>query len=267
MSTALLSPAERLRLLVRLRIRAANQPPPNAVDLFRKATGEPDPWQVRVMRSQASRLLLLCSRQSGKSEVASVMATTQALAVAESLVLLVSPSLRQSGELFRKCLNVYRASGRRVADDDETKLTLELHNGSRLVSLPGTERTIRGYSKASLLLVDEAARVSDLLIAGVRPMLAVSGGRLVELSTPWGKRGHFYDAWEKGGDDWERYEVNAYQCPRISPAFLASEKRALGDLMFRSEYLVEFTDTEDQAFREADIDAMLDETLEPLWED
>jgi hypothetical protein len=242
-----------------------DQAVPDPVELFRAIAGEPDAWQAAVLASNAWRLLLLCCRQAGKSSVSAVLATHRALAVPGSLVLLVSPSLRQSGELFRKCLEAYSAAGRPVSADAETRLQLELANGSRIISLPGKEATIRGYSGVDLLLVDEASRVPDELMASVRPMLAVSRGRLVALSTPWGRRGHFFEAWEHGGTDWERFEVNAHQCPRISASFLEAERRALGDLAFRSEYLVEFADTEDQAFRSEDIDAALDHTIAPLW--
>ena len=36
-----------------------------------------------------------------------------------------------------------------------------LPNGSRIVGLPGTEATVRGFSAVSLLLIDEASRVVD----------------------------------------------------------------------------------------------------------
>ena len=61
-------------------------------------------------------------------------------------------------------------------------------NGSRLVALPGREETIRSYSGVRLLILDEASRVPDDLYRAVRPMLAVSHGRLVALSTPFGQR-------------------------------------------------------------------------------
>ena len=56
-------------------------------------------------------------------------------------------------------------------------------------------------------------------------MLAVSGGSLMMLSTPYGKRGVFYEEWT-GGHGWERYEVPASQCPRISEDFLEEERAA-----------------------------------------
>ena len=232
--------------------------------LAQRAGITPDPWQQDVLRSTSPRLLLNCCRQSGKSTTTAALAVHQALYVPGSLVLLLSPSQRQSQELFRKCLHVYRAAGRPVPQEAESALRLEIENGSRLVALPGKEATIRGYSGVSLLLLDEASRVDDGLYASVRPMLAVSGGRLVALSTPWGKRGWWYDAWQSG-ETWERYEVPATDCPRIHPDFLAEERRVLGDLWYRSEYLCEFSDTVDQVFATDDIQAALSAEVAPLF--
>src|SRR5436190_1727587 len=78
----------------------------------------------------------------------------------------------------------------------ETQLRLELANGSRVVCLPGREGTIRSFGGVALLVLDEAARIPDALYRSVRPMLAVSGGRLVALSTPFGRRGWFWQEWE-----------------------------------------------------------------------
>src|SRR5207249_2922857 len=66
---------------------------------------------------------------------------------------------------------------------------LELGNGSRFVALPGRDETIRSFSGVALLIIDEAARVADDFYRSMRLMLAVSRGRLVALSTPFGRRG------------------------------------------------------------------------------
>jgi hypothetical protein len=222
----------------------------------------PDPWQAQAMRSPSQALALNCSRQSGKSTVAAGMAVHTALYEPGAPVLLLSPSLRQSQELFRKCLDLYRMLGRPIQAEAETKLQLELENGSRIIALPGKEGTIRGYSGVRLLIVDEASRVVDDLYRSVRPMLAVSGGRLVTLSTPFGTRGWWYEAWEYGGSDWERIEVPATACPRIPAAFLASEKAEMGEWWFGQEYLCQFLDAQTQAFRRADIDKAFSEDVE-----
>jgi intein/homing endonuclease len=141
-----------------------------------------------------------------------------------------------SGELFRhKMMWLYERLGRPVKATQETALTLMLANGSRVVSLPGSEAGIVGYSAVSLLVIDEAARVPDTLYYSVRPMLAVSQGRLAALSTPLGKRGWFYEEWT-GANRWDRVRVEASSCPRISPEFLAEERKALGDRWYRQEY-------------------------------
>lgn len=207
---------------------------------------------------------MLAGRQSGKSTISSVLAVHEAVYRPGALVLVLSPSLRQSQELFRKCLDVYRALNRPVPPAAETKLTLELENGSRIVSLPGKEATIRGFSGAALLLVDEASRVPDALYQAVRPMLAVSGGRIVLLSTPFGKRGFFHHEWTAGGDDWHRAEVTAADVPRIPRDWLEAERRRIGEWWFRQEYLCEFVETEDQVFGHDDIEAAFHDEARPL---
>src|SRR5215217_429393 len=153
----------------------------------------PDGWQRDLLRSSADRVLLNCCRQSGKSTMARLLALHRALYYPGSLALCLAPALRQSQELFGKVLGFYRDLGRPVSPHGERKLSLELENGSRIVTLPGSEKTIRGFSGTSLLVLDEAARVEDELYFAVRPMLAVSGGALMMLTTPHGKRGVFYE--------------------------------------------------------------------------
>jgi hypothetical protein len=238
---------------------------PTAVELFALAFGSPDPWQQAVLQSDAPRLMLNISRQAGKSSVAAAKAAHTALSRPGALVLVLSPSLRQSGEAFRKIMDVYGAAGRPIPPDSETRLSLDLANGSRVVSLPGKEGTVRGYSGVDLLLIDEASRVPDELYYSVRPMLAVSGGSLIALSTPFGCRGWFHAEWTEGGESWRRFEVPATDCPRISPAFLAEEERSLGPLFFRSEYRCEFVDTVDQVFSHDLVMAALSDDVAPLF--
>lgn len=237
----------------------------DAVLLARQAGIEPDPWQADLLRSSGRQLIMNCSRQSGKSTVTSLLALHTALYQPASLVLLLSPSLRQSQELFRKVKDAYASVRDLCPVAEESALRLELANNSRVVSLPGSEATIRGYSGVRLLVVDEAARVSDELYQAVRPMLAVSGGRLVLLSTPFGKRGFFHHESTEGGKSWERVLVPAPLCPRIPKDWLEAERRAIGDWWYEQEYLCLFKDTVDQVFSYEDTQAMFDdETLLPL---
>jgi hypothetical protein len=225
---------------------------------------EPDEWQRRLLRSDAPRILINCGRQTGKSTSAGVLALHGALTSPGALVLILAPAERQAKELFSKVLAFYRTLGYPIPTDSYRKLGMELKNASRIEALPGTEKTVRGFSAVDLLIVDEASRVSDELYHAVRPMLAVSGGKLLMLSTPFGKRGEFYEAWENGGNDWERYEVPASECPRISEEFLASERRALPERVYRQEFECEFTETDDQVFSTDLVMGALTDEVAPL---
>jgi Helicase len=223
-----------------------------------------DSWQRDLLRSRSSRILLNCSRQSGKSTMAAVIALHRAIHRRGSLILCLAPALRQSQELFAKVAAFYRDLGRPVAPQSEKRLSLGLENGSRIITLPGSEKTIRGFSGATLLLVDEASRVDDGLYYAIRPMLAVSGGSLVMLSTPYGRRGVFYEEWI-GGRGWERFEVPASRCPRIWAAFLEEERESLPPFVYRQEYECSFEETEDQVFTTDMIDRAVTDEVQPLF--
>jgi len=215
--------------------RRAKGLPSDAVSFARLVGMTADAWQERVLRWTGKRLLLNCSRQAGKSTTTAVLALHRALTAPKSLILLISPSDRQSGELFRKVLDAMNQLPSRPTMTEDNKRSLTFSNGSRIVSLPSSEATIRGYSAVSLILVDEAAFVDDGLIVAVRPMLAVSDGQMVMMSTPNGRRGAFFEAWDRGGPVWERVLVTADQITRISRAFLEEERRVLGE-RYRQEY-------------------------------
>lgn len=218
----------------------------------------PDPWQKQVLRSRDKRRQILCCRQAGKSTTTAVLALHTALYDAGSLTLLLSPSIRQSSELFKKIAGFYRQLGRPVTSVQETALTLTLENESRIVSLPGTPETIRGFSDPRLVVIDEAAMTSDALFVAVSPMLAMGGGQLVCLSTPLGKRGWFFEQWEGQDSLWSRTKIKAWDCPRISQEFLEEQRRLLSPRHFRQEYECSFEEACGQVFSSDAIGAAFD---------
>jgi hypothetical protein len=255
-------------LLARLADALAAAADPVATDpaaLMVAAGMTPDTWQADLLRSRWQRALLLCSRQAGKSTVTAALATHTAIYQPHSLTLLLSPTLRQSGELFQTMRRFYHAVDAAPAIAQESALQMQLVNGSRVIALPGKEQTIRGYAGVDLLVIDEASRVPDALYYSVRPMLAVSGGRLLCLSTPFGKRGFFHQEWTGGGDSWHRTRITAYDVPRISAEFLEEERRSLGDWWFNQEYLCQFVETDDQVFSHDLILAAVSRDVKPLF--
>jgi hypothetical protein len=230
----------------------------------------PDPRQSELLRTDSKRCIVNCTRQWGKSTVTAVKAVHRAFFYPDSLILAISPSARQSAEFLRKSARFIRKLGIRVKGDGDNDISISLANGSRIVGLPNTEDRIRGFSAVSLLVIDEASRVSDKIYHAVRPMVAVGrsgrGGDLWLMSTPNGKRGFFWDVWSKGGPEWTRITVPATECPRISKDFLAEEQRSNADRFFRQEYMCEFLDTDDGAFSEDWIEAAISGDVPTLQE-
>src|SRR5438552_2134459 len=150
-----------------------------AVEFARTRLGlAPDEQQKKVLESGAKRGILNCSRQWGKSTVAAAKAVHRAYMRKESLVLVASPTDRQSAEFLRKAAGLVRKLGITPRGDGDNQISLMLPNGSRIVGLPGTEGTVRGFSAVSLLLIDEASRVEDAMYKALLPMLAVGNGDL-----------------------------------------------------------------------------------------
>jgi terminase large subunit-like protein len=230
----------------------------------RKLGFKPDAMQSRVLEAHTRRGLLNCCRQWGKSTLGAAMAVHQAYTKPESLTLVISPSARQSGEFVRKAARFLEKLGVQPKGDGDNEMSLLLPNRSRIVGLPSNEVTVRGFSAVSLMIIDEAARVSDEMYHALRPMLAASRGRLWLMSTPHGKRGFFYEAWKLGGRGCLRITVPATECRRISRSFLREEQSILGEHDFRQEYMCEFEDAMGHVFDRSLVEQAITQDIEPM---
>jgi terminase large subunit-like protein len=228
----------------------------------------PFPWQKDALRSPSPRQMFLTSRQAGKSSTAAVKALHKALTHDDATVLLISPTLTQSQEIFRKCLGYYRALGRPYGTKSESALRMELGNGSRIIALPGSEKTIRGYT-AHLVVMDESGEVPDDLFAEAAiPSVAMTDGGIVAIGTPKGARGWFYQLWEGGYPTWERYRVTAGDVPGDFSDLIATTRAIRGERGVRQEYFCSFEDDVDAFFRVEDLERSLtlaDTSVPPLF--
>lgn len=234
-----------------------NAPPPighrSALDLAAEMGYALDDWQRRVLASDKRRKICLVSRQGGKGLVGSLTAAAKMLGDEGSKAVILAPTEEQSKRLLSRIKEAYArlSVSPRIISDLGSEF--RLINGSRVLAMPGSERSVRGIDAVDLLIVDEAALVPDDLYAAVRPMLATTNGEEIDLSTPHGKRGWFYRAWLRATtppipDHMFAIEIKGHQIPRISPEFLANERAELGEFVYRQEYEVEFLDDETQVF-------------------
>lgn len=224
---------------------------------------EPEPWQSKLLRSHAKRMLVRCCRQSGKTTTTSVKALHVAMHNPGRDVLIISPSQRQSDELLRRCGSLYRSVGEQPRLKRDNTSEMGLGNGSRIVSLPGSEGTVRGFAAVKLIVIDEASRVDEDLLASVLPMSA-SDGQIMILSTPFGKRGFFYDLHQDESNGYERHAVSVYESAQYGPERIAEVKAALGSFVFASDYEIAFGDTQSQLFSTESIRAAFSPGIAPL---
>lgn len=225
-----------------------------------------DQIQEKIIQSQASRMIVCCSRQWGKTTTVAAKAATEARS-GPGLILVIAPVERQARELFRKIRIALKLSmkGDETPWPEDNKTSLELPNGARVVALPASGETIRGYTNPRLIIIDEAAFVADNDYRSIRPMLS-HGARLILMSTPFGKRGFFHNVWmlDKSAK-WERFSVTAAECTHIPKDFLDEERVELGPAWYSQEYECAFLDAISGYFDMDAVRAALELEISPLF--
>ena len=236
---------------------------PDPVTFIQDAIGMTlDPWQREVIESTEKRVLMPCARQVGKSQTAANLCAYRAVAEPGINILLISPSLRQSRLLFDKVESVLMKSvNPKVTFDIHTRTHLQLSNGSSIHALPGTNADlVRGHT-SQFVIIEESCFISPTVFEVIFPMLGTTNGTIVQLSTPNGPQGVFWNSWVNE-EDWHKVKVFAEDCPRISAEFLEEAFAKLGDYRARQEYGLEFLSI-DRIFEQGET-IVNEEALNPL---
>lgn len=221
----------------------------NVTEMARAAGLELDDQQRAVAEFGGRRLILNCSRQWGKSTLGALKALWEALHLDdEGLVLVAARTFRQAKMVVRKAKVLARRLGVKYRPDGDNPGSMMFENGARIVGIPGDEDSVRGFARVALMIIDEAAYVDDELYYALMPMLAVSNGTLMLMSTPGEPAGFFYKAWTRGGAVWERVKAAAWDCPRIAREFLEEQRKAMPKWTFAMEYECEFAGAGNRLF-------------------
>jgi len=256
----------------------------------------PYDWQTEALDPTIRRLLLLCARQTGKSTIVAGKALNKAKYFPGSLILIISPAQDKSKEIMKK-INLMMPLDPYLPDlTHDAVYEKEFTNGSRIVALPGSEKSVRGYSGPKMIIVDEAAHVLNETYRAARPMMVAADTELVALGSPRGKRGFFWEAWDHGKhwkkilvlvpwnlkDEkfvpatpiekvrryWKKKGVSVYYSTRHTLEFLEEElDEGGGELWIRQEYLCEFLELAGGIFTEQDWLDAIDDGLKPLFSD
>lgn len=209
-----------------------------ARELFIAATGDdPLPWQEGYLKETRDAVVLK-GRQVGASTSGSVIAIRRARYYPGSLVAIVSPSLKQSTEVKERAKDGLIRLGEHLVKDSSS--LIELRNRSRIMSLPGSPKSVRGWS-ADLLIIDEAAFLEEETFVAARATTAATGGRTIVQSTPMGPFGSFYELWQDPDPRWAKYRVRSDEVPTITKDFLDRERATMTPEKYTQEYEADFT--------------------------
>ena len=230
-------PAAKRHIRSHVRATARQDGPAPIVETFERASGHPAMAWQRQMLEETRDTLLCKGRQVGATEVAAALAIHTARRKAGSTSAIISPSQRQSSEVTVRARLGLWALGETLRQDSVS--LLRLANGSRIVSLPGSARGIRGYA-ADLVVLDEASWVDEATFTAARPLTAATGGRLIIQSTPGAPVGPFYELATNVPDGWAFLKVRSDEVPTISPDFLERERREMAPDLYAQEYEAEF---------------------------
>jgi len=229
--------------------------------------GTLDRWQLRYMLEARARnrVAIAACRQSGKSTVTGLFVAWCLLFIPGFQCLVASRALRQASHYLNTVRNAILSVIPREAMVQLNRLSMELPNGSQIISIPCAQPDAgRGFTP-HLVILDEAAFAPQELFRAITPSLSASRGALHMLSSPNGRQGYFFEAFEGDATDvfWA-LRVPYQECPRIEEDTLALERIALGDLYFRQEYGAEFVTPQGAFFGHSAMLSLQDEEEPPL---
>lgn len=148
--------------------------------------------------------MVLGPRQTGKSTAAAVRVLFEAMSHDNALILFAGASGRQSGQIMEKARQLAKSIDLAILSPPSKCEGFTLANGSQIVSLPDNEKIIRCFSAPRLIVVDEAAFASPEVFMALEPMLSVSNGTIMLLSTPNGQTEYYYEQWHAKPTNWAK---------------------------------------------------------------
>lgn len=220
-----------------------------------------EPWQrdcftvlqrlsTDIDHDSNSWIVIKSRRQVGKSALLKVALLYVSLLRKNAVSIFCSPVISQSRKVFDE---VAKSVPSLISKSNASTLSLEFINGSKIDFVSSEQgKSIRGKTVkgGGLLVVDEAAFVSDDFFYGILvPTTNVNKSTILIASSPFVRKGFFYDLFEKGGEgiytfDWCLYDTSKY----LSDDMLQRYRDSLPRRIFQTEYMGEFADGDSYIF-------------------
>ena len=213
---------------------------------------ELDAWQAEFMKAKRNQHIR-ASRRIGKSFVCAAKALHKAVMRPGCQIILVAPTFSQAALLSEQIGRFLDGMQSRPKMLNESQSVLKFENGSIIRTLQGSEAdSLRGYG-ADLIIMDESAFVQDLTWQAISPMVAITNGQIIAVSTPNGPSGWYYDLYASTNPNWDFLTLPWTICPRISPEFIEREKLQMPYNRFSQEYLTLWGDMDSALWSAEDI--------------
>lgn len=245
-------------------------PPKDPVEFCRQFLKfNPTPYQTEFLQDQSKRIVLLWSRQSGKSHTIAAKAIWHSLSYPKTLSLIVAPSLRQSmilSDRIQDHLANLTPQQRRKWITKQQRTQILFSNQSRIIALPCSENLLRGYT-AHVIIADEAnffQNDQDIFYSILLPMLSTTNGTLIASSTPWNRDSVFYRFTQDTG--FRKYVVTCEEAVKaglMTQQFIDQMKQLLPTERFQREYESQFVEDVDAWLTQSLIVSCIDSNLEP----
>lgn len=205
-----------------------------------------DPWQEELIKCKGD-ITVVSGRQCGKSAGVSILISEEAVNIQNSYILIGAYTIEQAELLFWKIKDYMWAKHSGMIKGRPTLHFMELINGSKIIckAVGDTGAGMRGPTVTTLVL-DEAAFIPDRAWVAIEPVISVSKGRTILLSTGQCKTGFFYKSTLR--EEVTIFHVSARDCPRHTKEFLDRKEAEMSPIAFAQEYLGEFLDDYNRKF-------------------
>lgn len=184
-------------------------------------------------------------RQVGKSILAETILMYFAFKNADSIGVMIEPTLSQGRRVFKQILKAIPNKSL-IKSANATLLEIEFSNGSSILFRAAEQKeNLRGLTvKGSILIIDEAAFIQQDIFEILYPLVDANHCPVLFISTPLFTSGEFYNKYIEGTKEnpitksynWSEYDTSKY----LSYEKLMYYKDRLSPLKYRSEYEGEF---------------------------
>lgn len=214
------------------------------------------PHQLEAARAETFITVIAAARRTGKTELAEDLAIWTVFRERNVKVLVLSATEDAARRLVESMNEkLARSLTTRGAVVDDYKSRIKLTNGSEIISLPASQRQVRGYGKGvRLVILDEAGFMpSELWTAAHYTTLDERpNSRILMVGTPWGPAEHFFrrafNAGNEGDPDHAAHHWTYEANPKLDGAYLERQRDRVSPAEYAAEVRGEWSDATGSLF-------------------